>query len=379
MNGALDALVDEALAEDLFAGAVLRIERRGQILYERARGWALRDGEAREPMETDTVFDLASLSKLFTTTAALSLVSRGVWSLSTPAAELLGVEGALRAVLEGVDLRSLLTHSSGIHYWHPFYVRPEAPFREQLAAVLAAHPRKRGVTIYSDLNFMILGLGLERATGRALPEAMARLVFGPLGLKTAHYRPRGEAGAIPTAAIAATEFGNRIERRMVADLGLSFPFWRDDALPIRGEADDGNCWYYFGGAAGHAGVFCGAADLCRLGRLFAEGGSGGEGDDARAAGGAVAGPLVAPELAAEAVRDSGAGRGLGFQLGENYPNRGAGHTGFTGTYLYVHPASGLVAAALTNRLHVGAPRDINPFRRRFAETALDLFGRESQS
>ncbi len=365
---ALDRLLAEALAEDRFAGAILRVERRGRVLYERAAGWALRTDAAREPMARETVFDLASLSKLFTATAALNLVSRGVWSLETSAAELLGLDvgggadGALRNALEGVDLRALLSHSSGLHYWHPCYVRAGDPFRAILSDVLAAHPRKPGTTVYSDLNFMILGLGVERATGLALPDAMARLVFGPLGLEAAHYRLRGSAAPVPASAVAATEFGNRIERRMVADLGLACSLWRDEMVPIRGEADDGNCWYYFGGAAGHAGVFCGAADLCRLGRLYAEGGA----VDGR--------PVIDPGLAAEAVRDSGAGRGLGFQLGENYPGGGAGHTGFTGTYLYVHAPSGLVAAALTNRLHVREPGDLNPFRRRFAETALGLLG-----
>lgn len=373
----LDRLVDEALAEDRFAGAVLRVERRGQVLYERAAGWALRTGAAREPMARDTVFDLASLSKLFTATAALSLVSRGAWTLETPAAELLGLgvggsaDDALRTALEGVDLRALLAHSSGLHYWHPCYVRAGEPFNAILSDILAAHPRKPGATVYSDLNFMILGLGVERATGLTLPDAMARLVFGPLGLEAAHYRLRGSAAPVPASAVAATEFGNRIERRMVADLGLDCSLWRDEAGPIRGEADDGNCWYYFGGAAGHAGVFCGAADLCRLGRLYAEGGAASSG----ASDGRV---LIDTDLAAEAIRDSGAGRGLGFQLGENYPGGGAGHTGFTGTYLYVHAPSGLVAAALTNRLHVREPGDLNPFRRRFAETALELFGTEER-
>jgi CubicO group peptidase (beta-lactamase class C family) len=376
---ALDRLLAEALAEDRFAGAVLRVERRGRVLYEQASGWALRTDAERKPMTPDTVFDLASLSKLFTATAALALVTRGVWSLATPAAEFLGLDargsdGTFRAALEGVDLRALLAHSSGLHHWHPCYVRAGAPFSAILSDVLAAHPRKPGTTVYSDLNFMILGLGVERAAGLPLPEAMARLVFNPLGMEGAHYRLRGAVPPVPASAVAATEFGNRIERRMVADLGLAFSLWRGEEAPIRGEADDGNCWYYFGGAAGHAGVFCGAADLCRLGRLYAEGGAASSG--AASSGAADGGRLIDPGLAALAVRDSGAGRGLGFQLGENYPGGGAGHTGFTGTYLYVHAPTGLVAAALTNRLHVREPGDLNPFRRRFAETALGAFGEE---
>lgn len=366
----LDAIVDQALGEDWFAGVVLRVEARGRPVYERAAGWALRDGSRREAMEATTLFDLASLSKIFTATAALSLVTGGTWELSTPAADLLGLprghrNGALRAALAGIDLRALLAHSSGLHYWFPFYTRGGESFETILGEVLAAHPPRPGTTIYSDLNFMILGKAIERATGLALPEAMKGFLFAPLGLQTAHYRPRG-AGNFPPLP-AATEFGNRIERRMTEELGLEFPLWRDEGVPIRGEAEDGNCFYYFGGAAGHAGIFCDAQDLCALGGLYLDRGKRGRT------------PLIDEALAEQAVKDSGAGRGLGFQLGDNYPGGGYGHTGFTGTYLYLHDGAGLAVAVLTNRLHVLAPRDINPFRREIARACLDLFSGPSFS
>jgi len=369
----LDEIAGRCLEAGFFRGAVLRAERgaergagrpaggEGRLLLERAWGHALYAGDERIPMESSMIFDMASVSKLFTTTAILRLATLGELGLDAKAADLAarpedvgaGLAARLRASLGDVDVAALLAHSSGIHYWYPFYARSGEGFEAILADLLEAHPR-RPETIYSDLNFMLLGRIIERMTRASLAEAVASLVLRPLGLeRTSYGRPLGAA--------AATEFGNRIERRMVADLGLSFDGWRDELRAIRGEPDDGNCFYYFGGAAGHAGVFSDALDLCRLGRLYLDGGrAGGE-------------EYLAPALVAEAMRDRGAGRGLGFQQGENYPGGGCGHTGFTGTYLHVNEPAGLVVAVLANRLHVAVPRDINPFRRELSEAVLARF------
>jgi len=194
----------------------------------------------------------------------------------------------------------------------------------------------------------------------ALPDAMAELVFRPLGLARSSFsRPLGDA--------AATEFGNRIEQRMVAEMGLSFDGWRPTSVPIHGEPDDGNCFYYFHGAAGHAGIFTNAADLCRLGGLFLDRGR---------VGGAH---WLAPGLAEQAVSEQAPGRGLGFQLGEGYPPGACGHTGFTGTCLMIVPTAGLTAALLTNRLHVSEPRDIGAYRGEILAAVNAAFGTGSGS
>jgi CubicO group peptidase (beta-lactamase class C family) len=340
-----------------FRGAVLRVEREGRLLHEEAWGHALLTDDERIPVTPSTIFDLASLSKLFTTTALLRLATLGTLRLDAKVAEILDLPARLTASLGVVDVRSLLAHSSGILSWYPFYAgggtRESAPFFDLLANILAAHPRKEDV-IYSDLNFMLLGLIVEETMHMALPDAVDRLVFDPLALhRTSYLRPVGPA--------AASEMGNRIEKRMVADLGLSFEGWRDESRPLVGEANDGNCFYYFGGAAGHAGIFSDACDLCSLGRLYVE------------AGRADSTAYLAPEVAEEALRDHGGGRGLGFQLGENYPPGACGHTGFTGTFLML-AAGGLVTAILTNRLHVPQPRDIGPYRREMADAVLSLYG-----
>lgn len=366
-----------AIEGGAFAGAVLRVEGSGGLLFEGAWGDAIRTGKERVPVQASTIFDLASVSKLFTATAILRLVTEGRLSLGEPVGCLYrrlfskaGVGeaplGRIEAALGDISVADLLSHSSGIHYWHPFYAEGGRSFEAILADLLEAHPPTREV-VYSDLNFMILGRLVEGLAGAALPEAMRELVFGPLGLaRTSYGKPLGPA--------AATEFGNRIERGMVAELGLSFAGWRDESRPIQGEPDDGNCHYFFHDAAGHAGVFSDAADLCRLGRLYLEGGRlGAPASYAGAAGGDAAEAYLAPGLAAEALRERRGGRGLGFQLGDLYPGGGAGHTGFSGTYLYLNAERGLSLSLLANRLHCAAPRNINPERRDFAAAALSLF------
>lgn len=374
-SGSVEALAREALERKLAAGIVVRVEQGGIARFERAYGFALCDGTRRSPMTTNVKFDIASLTKLFTSTSILRLATQGRLSLDST---LCDIEATARIAegrplvaeaFAGMTVRKLLTHSSGLHYWYPFYAgpataaaaAPAAPataaapagaapgdFGGILEGVLELHPLKDEM-IYSDLNFMLLGKILEGVSGFPLKPAMRDFVCGPLKLADTGYRP--SAGPF-----AATEFGNRIEKTMVADLGLSFDGWRPDGRPFLGEPDDGNCHYYFGGAAGHAGVFSTARDLCALGRLYL--------DPAAHAG------YLSPRLAADAIVDHGGGRGLGFQLGELYPEGGCGHTGFTGTYLYLNKARSLAVAVLANRLHVESPQNINEFRKAVAEAVL---------
>ncbi|HWP67796.1 MAG TPA: serine hydrolase domain-containing protein, partial [Rectinemataceae bacterium] len=254
----------------------------------------------------------------------------------------------LKNALCDITIKKLLTHSSGLHYWYPFYAEKDAEFADILELVLRRFPLRNEV-IYSDLNFMILGKIIEAVTGTPLKEAIQTLVCKPLGLKDSGYHP-------PSGPFAATEFGNRIEMKMVEELCLSFSGWRDIDTPFTGEPDDGNCHYYFGDAAGHAGIFSTVADICRLGRLYLD--SSGRGD------------YIEPALIADAAMDHGGNRGLGFQLGELYPRGGFGHTGFTGTYLYLNRQRDLAVAVFANRLHVGNPRNINEFRKEIVNAAI---------
>lgn len=381
----------EAIAQQWFAGAVIRIEQDSEAAYEEAFGSALKTGLSQTPMELATKFDIASLTKLFTTTALLKLASEGQLDLEMPlisiadggVATLLGAQEAakkqrLTDLLENVTLRALLTHQSGIHYWYPFYaaqenteVSPENQdehsagnrtdhswdtFGTILETVLARFPRQQNTTIYSDINFMLAGLAIAAVTQLPLHEAIGQLVCEPLGIEHCGYSARKNIGehALKNSvdsAFAATEFGNRIEMKMVEDLGLHFSGWRPLDEPIVGAPNDGNCHYFFHGVAGHAGIFATAAELCSLGNLYAA---------------AESSNFLSDELRREAIIDHGNGRGLGFQFGVRY-SQGCGHTGFTGTSLFVSKERHLSVSILTNRLHVPKPCDIDPFRKAIAE------------
>lgn len=352
------------------AGLAVRAHSRGIPFFKGAWGLARNEGTEREPMEEGTYFDLASLTKIFTATAIMRLASLGAADIESTSCDILfprhrsdrdiNVPPLILGKLGRITVRDLLLHSSGLHYWHPFYASGKTGFYDILEEVVRRYPPAEG-TVYSDLNFMILGKAVEAAAGQAFDLAMRDIVFGPLGLagpRFGHPKITVEANA----SVAATEFGNRIERGMVEALGLGYSGWRDEARAIRGEADDGNCRYYFDGVAGHAGIFARAEDVCALGDLYS-------GPAARAARGYDG--FLSEEFARGAGLDRGAGRGLGFQTGDLYPRGGFGHSGFTGTWLYVNPGAELSLAVLANRLHTGSPVNINGWRKRFAELFLE--------
>ncbi len=381
----LRRLLREGILKRLFTCAVARIEQGCDLACEIAEGTAAVPITPEciplyIPASPQTLFDIASLTKLFSTTALLRLVTMGKTSLDQPAAEavpqpLASLLGALKD--PPITLRALLTHSSGLHAWFPFYACREmhsddlprhdavsfhSPMPSDFVCCfeefLHRYPRKVE-TIYSDINFMLVGIAISFLTGMSLDQALKTLVLDPRGLESTGYRPLGNQ-RLAARAYAPTERGNQIEQDMVAALGMRFSGWRSNTAQILGEANDGNCWYYFGGVAGHAGLFSTAKDLCHLGNIYL--------DDS----GSDAG-LLDPSLAALAIKDTGTGRGLGFQFGSRYRN-GCGHTGFTGTMLAILPEAHLSIAILTNRLACLPPPMIDPFRIEIMEEIAQTLG-----
>jgi CubicO group peptidase (beta-lactamase class C family) len=207
---------------------------------------------------------------------------------------------------------------------------------------------------YSDLGYILLGATLERAGGRSLPRLFAETVARPLGLTHTRY-----AGSSPPLdGAAATERGNAYERGLAGERGRNFA-WRTHVL--RGEVHDANA-ARLGGAAGHAGLFGTAEEVARLAREILEPRSLRLGEPARrrlldpSAGGRTVGFVTAAT--------SSAARGI-------LPPVAPGHTGFTGTSLWLDPDRGRLFVLLTNRVHpeVG-PRDFQLVRRAFHRTAL---------
>ncbi|MBO1333209.1 serine hydrolase [Streptomyces sp. VRA16 Mangrove soil] len=312
------------------AGAVLLAGRGPVIAAEAACGWAVRHTAydettdrgvelplaARVPMTLDTVFDLASLTKLFTSVAAVQQMERGTLGIDARVgAYLPDFTGAAR---HNITVRQLLTHTSGLRPELPLYEAPDAAAR--LAALRTETPTARpGHYRYSDLNLLLLQHLLERLTGRPLDALIRDGITRPLGMAATSFGPR--AGA------AATEDQRR-------------PWAKADRGMLRGEVHDENAWA-LGGVAGHAGLFSTAHDLAVLCRTLLNGGSYGT---AR---------ILGPDYVELMLRAPG----LGFRvdqpwfMGELSGRGAAGHTGFTGTSLVLDPETDTFLVLLANTVH----------------------------
>lgn len=334
--------------------AALLDEGRGK-LYNQAVCRAAKDGAAcythTVSCPEDALFDLASISKLLTATMVLRLVAKGRLTLGTTLLQGLGPAAGggpgplARARLGGITVEQALLHASGLPAWYPFYTG--ASFWNTLEKALEENPPAEG-TLYSDINFILLGQVVQAVSGQALPGQLEE-INRMLGTRFT-YNPQNRQGCVPT------EYGNQIEMGMCAQRGLAFlpvpprrTGWRSTDVQIQGQVNDGNAFYAFEGTAGHAGVFGTAHDLLRLGGMYLESAAGEEG-------------MLPRWLANAALQNAGSGRGLGFDTGEIFPH-GAGHTGFTGTALWLCPQKNLCAVLLASRLPLPGPPDMQPLRK----------------
>ena len=352
-----------------FGGAVAMILRHGQVVLHRATGWAIREPvDRRSPMGEDTIFDLASLTKVTATTPSiLHLVSQGAFDLDTPARELLPIFRE-EEVSSDITVRRLMSHSAGFVDWLPVFLEAtgaEAYLRAIAREPLAYTPGEK--VIYSDPSFITLGEIVREVSGMSLPDYAQQHVFGPLGMEDTCFQP----GPGRRLRMAATEIGNRFEANKAETPNPASGPWRTGL--IHGEVHDGNAWYGFGGVAGHAGLFGTARDLARYGQMWLNGGE-------------LDGVRVLPEqLVAEAMREQAwegkERRGLGWKLsvgsnadetdaGRGTGLRGFGHTGFTGTSLWVDPDADMVLVVLTNRVHPTVTTDYLTTRSSFTEQVI---------
>ena len=303
-------------------------------------------GEARE----DSLFDLASLTKIATAVQVLNLIRAGRISLESTLSDVLpgiSADPFLNARAGEIPFRRLLTHTSSLPAWYPFYTTGEADFFAALRIALTHTEPSEGVE-YSDLNFMLLGKVLETLQGKPLARCLREDLAEPLGLGQICYHPDAGLPVVPSC------YGNPIEMDMCAQRGLSYSGFRPVDQPVAGTVNDGNAHYYFHDEAGHAGVFADAAALARLCQFFMNT------DD----------PLL---LAAQEEQPGAPGRGLGFQTGISYPH-GCGHTGFTGTGIYFSRTHGVGVISLTNRLFYPYenPMQTWEFRRALQEAVFAL-------
>ena len=355
----VDEIVQAGIAAKAAPGAVVLIGRGDQTIYEKAYGTRA-TVPSTEPMTLDTVFDLASLTKVVaTTTAVMTLVEQGRVRLNDPVASF--VPGFDRYGKAGITVRHLLTHVSGLrpdvdlHPWTGY----DAALALAIDEVPTAAPGEQFV--YSDINFFVLGDIVSRVTGEPLDKYLTRVVFGPLGLRDTGFLPAKTL--LPR--IAPTE------RCAEQD---AWPCRRPDAAPLRGVVHDPTA-RRMGGVAGHAGLFSTAHDLQRFARMLI---NGGELDGVR-----ILSPATVARMITPVTLPANAGtRGLGWDIdtsfssnrGDLFPIGSYGHTGFTGTSLWIDPASKSYVIFLSSRLHPDGVGDVGVLRSRIATVAAAVIG-----
>ena len=321
----LDRVLDAAIAEKAFPGGVVAVGRDGALVHLRAVGKLSYDADA-VPVTDGTIYDLASLTKVVvTTTMAMMLVDEGLLDLDKPVRAFLPqFRGGAK---DTVTVRQLLTHSSGIDWWAPLYkeLSGRPAFVERIQKMdLAYEPGTK--SLYSDLGLVLLGEILERVAGESIDAFARRRITGPLGMKDTQYAPPASL----VARIAPTERDP----------------WRGRV--VRGEVHDENA-SAMGGVAPHAGLFGTAPDLARFAQMLVNGGIY---DNQR---------FVSRETLEAFTRVAGvpgSSRALGWDTPDGSNSAGAlmskrsfGHTGFTGTSIWIDPERRLFVILLTNRVH----------------------------
>ncbi|MBN2910469.1 beta-lactamase family protein [Polycladomyces sp. WAk] len=330
----IDGIMQQAVKKGVIPGGVVLVARDGRIVKLRAYGWSARYRDARKtplpqavPATTNTLYDVASLTKLFTATAVMRLIEHGRLSLDAPLGRYLSDfagEGK-----ESITVRHLLSHTSGLPANLPLYQTPGPP-EKRIRLAMGAKPVATPGTryIYSDIGYMVLGELVHRVSGKSLDQYMQEQILQPLSMSSTAFRPPDAW----KAKIAPTE---------------------EQTVPLRGlvwgEVHDENAWA-LGGVAGHAGLFSTAGDLARFGQMFLNEGSW---DGVR---------VLRPSSVREMFRLqtpalSHVERGLGWELhqprdrGEHAEGKRAGHTGFTGTSIVLDREEGWMLIVLTNRVH----------------------------
>jgi uncharacterized protein YbbC (DUF1343 family)/CubicO group peptidase (beta-lactamase class C family) len=319
----VDGIVEQAIRDHQIPGAVVLIGHDGHVVYRKAFGKRALDPRP-EPMTVDTVFDLASLTKVIaTTTSVMQLVERGKVRVSDTVVRYLPEFG--QNGKEDITVRQLLTHYSGLAP----DLDLQAPWQGKDTAYKMAFAEKPDTPpgsgfVYSDINFIVLGALVERVSGESLDRYAADHVFAPLKMAHTRYLP-------PKAwrmRIAPTQFDEHNHM-------------------LRGEVHDPTA-LRMGGVAGHAGLFSTADDLSKFAQALLDGGRG------------ILTPLTVEKMStAEQPPNATSVRGFGWDIdtpfstnrGELLPVGSYGHTGFTGTSVWIDPTTRTYIILLSNAVH----------------------------
>lgn len=351
----MDSLINQAISEKVMPGAVAFVARGGKIVKNEAYGYSAKyadefytEMDKPIPMQENTIFDAASISKIFTSTAIMVLYEKGLVSLDDPVMKY--IPEFAQNGKEQVTVRQLLTHTSGFVAWVPLYSQGSA--REDRLKIVFKQPlaMPSGSTYtYSDLNMITLGAIIERVSGIRQDEFVEKNITKPLKMRDTMYNPPESI----KMRIAATEV------QTVPNRGL-----------VWGEVHDENAWS-LDGVAGHAGVFTTAQDLAKLAQAFLNNGSYGGKRILKAS-------TVKLLLENQNQDFPGNDHGFGWELGQGWymdalsDSTSFGHTGYTGTSIVISPKHKTIAILLTNRVHPSRTTiSTNGIRRMFARQTAD--------
>jgi uncharacterized protein YbbC (DUF1343 family)/CubicO group peptidase (beta-lactamase class C family) len=347
---AVDQQMERAVQDGLIPGAVLMIGHNGQMVYQKAYGSRALIPQ-REPMTLDTIFDAASLTKVIATTPSIMrLFEQGQIRLNDPVTKYLP---EFQGGHSDITIRNLMTHFSGLRPdldLKPAWSGYETGIQRALADKPAGPPGVRFV--YSDINFILLGEIVHRLSGKMLNEYVRENFYQPLGMRETTFLP----AASLRSRIAPTEI-NPVTGQ-----------------PIRGEVHDDTA-RYMGGIAGHAGLFTTAADLAKFAQMMLDKG---EGNGVRLFNAATVEKFTSPQ----SPPDQPILRGLGWDIdspyssnrGELFPIGSYGHTGFTGTSVWIDPFSQSYLIILTNVVHPHRGHSLTSLRSRVATLVAASLG-----
>ena len=316
-------MLEDAISARAFPGAAVAVTRGGNLVVSKGVGrFTYENGSP--PIAADTIYDLASVSKVVATTAmAMILYERGELDLEIPVASVVPEFAGEDPRRDEITVHMLLAHSSGL----PAYVKlfeqahtADELMRAALRVDLTAEPGARAE--YSDIGFIILGELLARLSGESLDHFCRHEIFGPLGMAHSCFNPPLSASPLIPPTVNDTTFLHRV---------------------IQGEVHDENA-SVLGGVAGHAGVFAPATDLAAFAHCMLSGGA----------------PILRPQTVALFTRrelnPAGTSRALGWdtpsspsQSGRYFSSQCFGHLGYTGTSLWIDPSRALSVTLLTNR------------------------------
>jgi uncharacterized protein YbbC (DUF1343 family)/CubicO group peptidase (beta-lactamase class C family) len=348
---ALDAEINSAVSRQLIPGAVVEVGHNGVVVYRKAYGSRALVPK-REAMTLDTIFDAASLTKVIATTSCLmKLFDEGKLDIDAPVtAYLPEFQGGHSAI----TVRNLMTHFSGLRPdldLRPSWGGYDTGIRKALVDAPTGPPGTRFV--YSDINFILLGEIVHRLSGKTLDRYAHDAVFEPLGMKHTRFQPPGEW----ISHIAPTELDEA------------------SGMPIRGIVHDETS-RFMGGVAGHAGMFTTAEDLGRFAQMMIDRGVA---EGKRIVSAAAIEKFTSPQ----SPPNQRAVRGLGWDIDSPYSgNRGElfpagvsfGHTGFTGTSIWIDPGSKTYVILLTNSVHPHRGKSLTALRSRVATIAAASVG-----